>query len=268
MISKTYKTLFVIVFSSLVISACTSSNAIYFGDANFYNQTKHIKKPIYIDTSRTELSVSGSYSNSVLMVSAKDDNISFAEASFNFAHSRKHLAAAYSLGGFKGNYKVANLEGYSGNKGFYGFALTLDHSLSLTNKKSNVYFRVPGIRITAFSEFGEYYNFTREIGGKILEDNQYVHASKSTIKNSISLYAEIYFPISNRYEFGLVASGGVSSDGVGFQSSNILFAWNKFVLNTQYTISKKTHCLTLQMGYKIFDSQSQKNRNRIYPHKI
>jgi hypothetical protein len=250
-----FKVLLLLIFASFAFSACSTYNTVYYGDANYFSQAKHIKKPMYKDSARSEVTASGSYTQSTENTYNIGESLSFGEGAISFAHSRKYFSAAYSLGGYYGNYKVANTGGHSGNKNFYGLSLTLDLSLFAIQNSGSDGFRLTilGLQTTVFSEFGEFYNFRREIDGLKEGNNEYENLSPANVKLAISLYSEIQFMVSEDFDMGFAFGLGGNSAG-SIVSFNGFAYWKNFIINFQHTIGYENEQYTLQFGYKLFDS--------------
>ena len=117
-------------------------------------------KPVYADSTLVTTYIGGKYTHSSdSAYSHKNEVNYFGQLNWSQTHTFKHYNFSYGAFAYTGNYKVAELENFRGDKSYYGGGISGEVCLNIPLE--NVDLRIMGLKGSFYYENGDFTKFRR-----------------------------------------------------------------------------------------------------------
>jgi len=161
-------------------------------------------KPVYTDSALVTSYIGGKYTHTIDSAYSHQNEVNyFGQLNWYQTHTLKHYNFSYGAFGYLGNYKVAELENFKGNKKYYGGGLSGEFCLNIPLKCIDL--RVFGIKGSIYYENGGFTKFRRIAA----EQNLISGVTSSQFAYNISYMSGYEFKYKNS-SFGLEGSMGAT----------------------------------------------------------
>ncbi len=191
-----------ILYLLIAASLCSCRSATYYLPAATGNDIAYLPRPMSVDSSNAQFSVSGSYSAASIPWEA--GTIRMAQLSFSRGHSYNHINFAYGAFGFAGNTKYDTQFSQVGVPAKYGYrsfsGVGFRSSVGFHLTSGNVEFRILNWENALTFESGDYASFRREVQAV---NDYYVNSSTKTKLYTTGGSTELIFHSGKPYDYQL-----------------------------------------------------------------
>ena len=244
---KPIKQISILGFACIILSSLYGCSAFYaFGNNGAAPMT--FIKPVYADSAKVITHVGGRYTHTSEGAYNENEATYFGQLELSQTHILRSYNFSYGVFGYKGKYKVAELEDFKGKKEYYGGGLAGEFSLNVPTKRVDI--RI-GIKGSLYYENGDFTKF-RKLAA---EQDLIAGVTNSRFAYNIGLIAGLESKHAKNSSFGIENSIGMTyfvNDKNEFLtlSSNLHYTYKRWTVYVLFTGGLFEYGDELSLGIK------------------